>query len=175
MSNSPMKIIGFDPSLRNWGYCLAYYDKDSHKLSISTGKVIKTVKSQDKTTQNIKDFKTASELFTALFTLVNQEKPDLIIAELPTGSQSSRAMVSYAMCIALLASITKQIPLNIVKPSQIKRTVGNHKASKQEVIDWVFTHYPYCTWLNQLPKNQQEHICDAIVATHTYLFNGANT
>lgn len=91
----------------------------------------------------------------------------MIIAELPTGSQSSRAMVSYASCIAITACISHTNPnINIVTPNQIKRLVGSPTASKDDVIDWVKQRHPNL----KLPvKSKAEHICDSIVAIYAHL------
>lgn len=169
-------IIGFDPSLRNWGYCVATFDPDTQTLSITDGGVI----SSNPTTQphkNLDDLASATQLYSGLYQLVQTHQPSYLAAELPVGSQSARAMVSYGVCIALSSVMAYQdgdntIPLMAVTPQEVKRTVGQLDASKEQVINWVVTTYPeVCGWLNKYPKGKQEHICDAIAAVHTAIFN----
>lgn len=173
--NNPITIIGFDPSLRNWGYCIATYADD--KLTFHQGGVLHS-KPDDLERQNLKDLQSVTQLYNQLKGLVNEHKPKYLVAELPVGSQSSRAMVSYATCICLSAVLayadgSNTIPLLTVTPNQVKVAVGKRDATKDEVINWVFTHYPNTQqWLKDVPKTKQEHICDAIVATHIALLEG---
>ena len=98
MSNQPVTIIGFDPSLRNWGYCIATYA--DNKLTFHQGGVIHS-RPNTKQKQNLQDLLSVTQLYSQLKQLMTTHKPDYIVAELPVGSQSSRAMVSYATCISL--------------------------------------------------------------------------
>lgn len=159
-----MKILSFDPSLSNWGYSIANYH--NNQLDILDYGVIQTKPSNSKERQNIKDFNRCQYLYQQLLPLVKSDI-DMIIVELPTGSQSSRAMVSYATCIAITACISHTNPnINIVTPNQIKRLVGSPTASKDDVIDWVKQRHPNL----KLPvKSKAEHICDSIVAIYAHL------
>ena len=173
MSNQPVTIIGFDPSLRNWGYCIATYADD--KLTFHQGGVIHS-KPNTKQKQNLQDLLSATQLYRQLKQLMTTHKPDYIVAELPVGSQSSRAMVSYATCISLCSVLAfndgiKTHPLINIPPQEVKKTVGKKNATKDEVIQWVAENYPDTKdWLDNLPKSKKEHICDAIVATHTAIY-----
>lgn len=177
MSNQPMTIIGFDPSLRNWGYCIATFDETNKQLEFHQGGVLHS-KPDDLERQNLKDLQSATQLYNQLKGLVNEHKPKYLVAELPVGSQSSRAMVSYATCICLSAVLayadgSNTIPLLTVTPNQVKVAVGKRDATKDEVINWVTSNYPNTQqWLKDVPKTKQEHICDAIVATHIALLEG---
>lgn len=170
-------IIGFDPSLRNWGYCVATYDSFKRTLEFTDGGVIHSQSSHHER-KNLDDFQSATQLYHGLQELVNKHQPDYFIAELPVGSQSSRAMVSYATCISLCAVLAhgdgnKTTPLLSVTPQTIKKEVsGTNEASKQEVINWVRENYRDAyQWVDQYPKSKQEHICDAIVAVHCAVMN----
>lgn len=169
------KFIGFDPSLRNWGYCLAYHDPQQGTLKIDRGGVIHS-KPDKHPRKNLEDLQSATQLYHHLHHLVTHLQPDYLVAELPTGSQSARANTSYGVCIALSAALAYQdgqqtVPLVSVTPHEIKNTVGIKNATKDQVIAWVKQTYPEVQeWLNPLPKSKQEHICDAIVAVHTAVF-----
>lgn len=162
--NKPITVIGFDPSLSNWGYSIGLYD---NKLSIYDTGVIQTKPSKKKQTQNLKDLDRCFTLYSGLSDLITEHNPDKIFVELPTGSQSSRAMVSYAVCIAYTACLChKDIPVISITPNQIKRYVGASDASKDDVINLVKQLHPYL----KLPaKSKAEHICDSILAIHVGL------
>ena len=157
-----MKVIAFDPSLSNWGYCIVEYNK---QLDILDYGVIKTKPNKSKQRQNQKDYERCQYLYTKLLPLVKDV--DMIIVELPTGSQSSRAMVSYASCIAITACLSHVCSnIHIITPMQIKRLVGSNTASKDDVIAWVKHKHPN---LKLPPKTTAEHICDSIVALYVGL------
>ena len=172
------KIIGFDPSLRNWGYCIATYDVYARTLEFTNGGVIHSKPDKGFKRKNLEDLQSATQLYSELNTLLKTHQPDYLVAELPVGSQSSRAMVSYATCISLCAVLAygdgqKTIPLFAITPYSIKKEVsGTTEASKEEVINWVKENYPQAyEWVSKYPKSKQEHICDAIVAVHCAVSN----
>ena len=82
-----IKILSFDPSFRNWGIAAAIYDTTTNQLYIKTGKVIISKPYKSKIRQNTKDLNVATNLYENLKDISLQ--PDLIIAEVPHGSQSA--------------------------------------------------------------------------------------
>ena len=159
-----IKILSFDPSFRNWGIAAAIYDTTTNQLYIKTGKVIISKPDKSKIRQNTKDLNVSKNLYENLKDISLQ--PDLIIAEVPHGSQSSRAMVSYGVCIGVLGSIlTNNVPFIQVSAADVKNVIGSKDASKLEVINWVKERHPEI--LSWIPCNTKaEHICDAIVAIY---------
>ena len=158
-----LNLIGFDPSLRNWGFSSATYDTQTKRLNIQSGGVIQ-YKPDSSLKQNIQDLYTANTLYSTLKPFI--KNADYYVAELPTGSQSSRAMVSYALCLGVLGSLKQTNPnLFTVTPNQVKKQV-KLGASKEDIIDWCITKHPsILTWLPKA-KSKQEHICDSIVTLH---------
>lgn len=136
MSNQPVTIIGFDPSLRNWGYCIATYA--DNKLTFHQGGVIHS-RPNTKQKQNLQDLLSATQLYSQLKQLMTTHKPDYIVAELPVGSQSSRAMVSYATCISLCSVLAfndgiKTRPFINIPPQEVKKTVGKKMRLKMKLF-----------------------------------------
>ena len=161
-------FLTLDPSLRNMGLATGVIHTQSDIINIHHTDVIKTKPNpQDK--QNIQDMTTAYELFTGLKPLV--EQADIIFVELPNGSQSSRAMVSYAVCVALIGALhyynKNIIPIT---PQQVKKFITQQtqvtNPQKQDVINWVQSQYPT---LKLTIKSKAEHIADAITAMHVGL------
>ncbi|ELA08280.1 hypothetical protein MOMA_06951 [Moraxella macacae 0408225] len=154
-----VKILSNDPSLRNWGYVEANYNNGL--ITIMKTGVIET-KPNKVLKQNIQDMQTANVLYTQLKPMVINA--DLVIAELPHGSQSSRAMVSYAVCVSVLGTLLNHNPNFIpVSFAEVKKMIGILKPQKQDVINWVQDKYPDLVLPN---KSKAEHICDAITALH---------
>lgn len=157
--SKPCKVIGFDPSLNNWGFSIGLLDNG---LTIIETGVLKNKPDKTKKRQNLKDYDRCKELYTQIQELIKD--CDLLCVELPIGSQSSRAMVSYAVCVALTATLN--IDTVIVTPHEVKRLVGSHTASKDDIIDWVKQRHPQ---LNLSIKSKAEHIADSIVAMYVGL------
>ncbi|WP_395143663.1 hypothetical protein ACF3NV_07555 [Moraxella atlantae] len=155
-----IKLLSLDPSFRNWGFVIAEYDAVNHLLHIHSGGVLSSKPDKSNTKQNTKDLKVSCYLYKHLVQLTKDI--DIVIAEVPHGSQSSRAMVSYGVCIGLLGCI--QQPLIQISAMDVKRLVGSNTASKDDVINWVKQHYQL-DWLPKA-KSKSEHICDAIAALH---------
>lgn len=168
-----VNITGFDPSLNNWGISHAKYNTETNELKILDGDVLR-LKSKDKNLkQNQKDLIHAKSLYSKLQTHLTNTH--ICCIELPIGSQSSRAMVSYAMCIGLIGSLMNQFPnvyFIFVSPYKVKQVVGTNTTTKEEIIQWVTTKHPEY----DLPKakNQAEHIADSICTIYAGLINQPN-
>lgn len=154
-----MKIVSFDPSLRNWGVAVFSYSPNSFELEKTY--VIKTNSNKSIST-NLSDLESCSLLVDNIGYATKDA--DLVIAELPIGSQSARAMVSYGVSIALLASLT--IPLITVSPFEVKKFFGSSYSEKKVIVDWAKQQYP-----NKLSKpfNKANHEADAIAVFHVAL------
>lgn len=101
-----------------------------------------------------------------------------MFVEVPHGSQSSAAMKSYGMCIGLLGAV-KGIGKRFFELSERevkKATVGNHNATKSEMIAWAMKEHPELDWPMKTEKGVQsvvegkaEHMADAVAAIHAGL------
>lgn len=157
-----IKVLGLDPSLRNWGLAACLYREG--KLEVVETRITKT-KNTKGIKQNASDIIAANTLYNELIAPIKWA--DVICIEVPHGSQSSRAMVSYGVCVALIGVIQTINP-NIIQVSAndvkaIVRTDKDHKPTKQEIIDWVKDKHPEANLPTTLSA---EHICDAIVAVY---------
>lgn len=164
-----INLVGLDPSLRNFGVSLAKYDTASKELDIYNGFVIQSKPDKTKS-QSKQDIQTAYSIFNCLSHHI--EQADYFSAEVPTGSQASRAMASYGVCVGVLGSLITLNPnFYHCTPQAVKKVIGSNSASKEDVIEWVKQTYPsVISWLPK-PKNQAEHICDSIVTLHLLTTN----
>jgi len=169
---SKIKVIGLDPSLRNFGFCKALLDLETLEIDVTDVVLIETEankKMAKVVRKNCDDLDRAQILHNAI---VRECKGyALAFAEVPVGSQSARAMASYGICIGVLAACP--IPMIQVTPSEVKlAATGSKHAAKQEMIEWAFDKYPKAPWLAVkrggilTPTLNNEHLADACAAIH---------
>lgn len=166
---STVRVVGLDPSLNNFGYALGIFDTDTHILNIEDIGVLRTKPTETFKKKNQSDLVQAESIACRLQLLLHGS--DFIFAEVPVGSQSSRAQASYGICIGLLASLkvmSKSILIN-VSPYDVKRILGNREVTKYEMIEWSYSLYPQLPWPkrnNKIVSSKAEHMADAIGALH---------
>lgn len=166
-----LKIVAFDPSLSNWGCAHALLDLENMTFVITELTMICTEPEKDKklrktVRKNSEDLDRTRILHRGI---INHTKDAWIaIAEMPVGSQSSRAMFSYGACIGILAACP--IPLIQVTPSETKMAgAGTKTATKEEMIEWALSKYPDAPWPMKMVKgvstpisSRCEHLADAV-------------
>lgn len=119
--------------------------------------------------KNSDDLRRSRELLNAIKAW--EARSDVLMAEIPTGTQSARGAMSNGMVIGVLSAITK--PLIEVSASEAKKVaVGRSTATKQEMIDWATALYPNAPWLRRHGKKDgvfkadNEHLADAVAIAH---------
>ena len=181
-----IKVVGIDLALRNMGLCFAEVDLDDpenyhvYDLKLAQtedGKITKLVKGKDGKIKKKKvmpkgtsvgsdDVRRARILSKAMMEATKDA--DVVIAEVPIGSQSARAMASYGISVALLGSVP--VPLVEVSPSDAKLAGCNEStATKQEMIDAAVALFPDAPWIRSKTKRggiypivgDNEHLADA--------------
>jgi|TARA_B110000037_G_scaffold89142_1_gene105542 Holliday junction resolvasome RuvABC endonuclease subunit len=172
-----LEVVGFDPSLRNWGIATGEYCLDNARLQITGLAVTKPVLPKGKQVrQNSKDLDASFQL--AEGALSAAQGADAIFVEVPVGSQSSRAMASYGMCNGILGALRAfGIPFFEVTPTEVKLiSVGDKKATKQEMISWATSKHPEAPWPTKKVKGgvsivegTAEHMADAVAAIYAGL------
>lgn len=160
-----IKLLGVDPSLRNFGCVVASLDLHTREYEVLSMELIET-KPQKKTKgvrKNAMDFDRCKTLTDGFRSLVGES--DIVIAEMPHGSQNARAAASYGMCIGVLSHCDK--PLIQVTAEQVKLAACNDRvASKKDMINWAKQRHPDAPWIVSRGKfvNKNEHLADAIAA-----------
>jgi len=168
------KLVGLDPSLRNWGMAIGVYDTESKLLIVEQVSVINPALPKAKQTrQNSLDLESSKQLYEG--TLDACKDAHAIFAEVPVGSQTARAMASYGICVGVLGSLRAQgFPLIEVTPSEVKLAgPGKITASKAEMISWAMKSHPEANWPTYVEKgsilvnaSKAEHQADATAAIH---------
>lgn len=164
-----LKILGFDPSLRNWGVAAATLDLQTDKLSVRYMDVVQPIISKNKQVRvNNQDLQAAEQLYAQAHKLAKQA--DVICIEVPHGSQSARAMASYGICIGVIGSLRHLgIPIIELSAMEVKQVLGKKDATKAEIIAYVQQHHPEApipSLNNKINFSKAEHACDAVVAIH---------
>lgn len=160
-----IKVVGIDPSLRNWGLSKGTLDMATGELILNQVSVINPVISQHKQVrQSSLDLESAYQLYEK--TLEYVSGTDAIFVEVPVGSQSARAMASYGICVGILGSIRASgIPFFEVTPTEVKMaSTGIKTASKAQMITWATAMHPEVKWPTAASK--AEHMADATAAIY---------
>jgi Holliday junction resolvasome RuvABC endonuclease subunit len=169
-----IKVVGQDPSLRNWGLAIGHLDIDTNKLEIDFLDLTNPELPKGKQVrQNSSDLESAYQLY--------KEASDAslgahaVFVEVPVGSQSARAMASYGICVGVLGALRANgIPFFEVTPTEVKlASVGNKTATKQEMIKWAMDKHPEANWplykhngKDMVSEAKAEHMADAIAAIY---------
>lgn len=160
-----IKVLSLDPSLRNFALVKAKYNG---LVEIEDLNLVKT-KPNKKLKRGEDDLRCARIIYRELEPAV--EWADVVIAEIPVGSQSSRAAWTLGIVLGMLATIPDLIG---VSARDVKSAAGSKVASKSVVLNWATNKYPDANWRyyrNKLTRDN-EHLADAIGALHAAINKG---
>lgn len=161
-------ILGLDPSLRSWGLAAGKLDTDTNLVDIRKLDVFRIPEPTGKQIrQNTQDLHVATGLMESVHPYM--KAANVCFAEVPVGSQSARAMVSYGVCVGILgANRGLGCAFIEVTPLEVKMaSVGKKTASKMEMIEWAMAKYPNAPWPfhnGKLNVGLAEHMADACAA-----------
>lgn len=172
-----IKVVGQDPSLRNWGLAVGHLELETKKLTIDYVDLTNPELPKGKQVrQNSLDLESALQLYKGAARVVSGAHA--VFIEVPVGSQSARAMASYGICVGVLGALRANgIPFFEVNPIEVKlASVGNKTATKQEMIKWAMAKHPEANWPMYKQNGQAivseakaEHMADAIAAIYAGL------
>ena len=167
-----LKVVGFDPSMRNWGIASGRLHLHTGELAMGHLDVIQPVKPEGKQTRtNSIDLAVAEQHARGIAQAI--QRAQAIFVEVPVGSQSAAAMKSYGMCIGLLGALRAHgTPFFEVTATEVKLAgCGKKTASKAEMIQAAQQRYPDLDWPTYRRKGETlvsessaEHMADAIFA-----------
>lgn len=169
-----IKVVGQDPSLRNWGIAIGTLDLITNNLTIQTVRTIRPTLSKGKQVrQNNLDLDSGYQLYQGA--MAAAKDAHAIFVEVPVGSQSARAMASYGVCVGVLGALRANgIPFFEMTPTEIKLAgAGTKTATKQEMISWATQRHPNANWptykrngIELISESEAEHQADAVAAIH---------
>lgn len=157
-------VIGIDAAFSNMGFARMIMDAGKPELESLH---LESTESQHKkeVRKSSDDLRRARQLYTTM--CCECEGALLAVAEVPSGSQSSRASWSLGIAVGVLAAC----PVTLVQVSQLEvkmASVGKKTASKEEMIEWAMALYPHADWLRHKgrPTKANEHLADAVAIIH---------
>jgi Holliday junction resolvasome RuvABC endonuclease subunit len=179
-----ISIIGLDPSLSNFGVVRARLNIDTLDIQVEDMHVVTTEPEKDKVKKkvvrkNSEDLERAGTLHDGVVELLAGRA--IAFVEVPVGSQSARAMVSYGVSLGILAAVRARLPIIQITPTEVKLAGSGIKtATKEEMIEAMVAKYPDAPWprYEQNGKNFKkgdihaglaEHIADALAAVEAGL------
>jgi len=165
-------VMGIDPSLRNTGIAVAFVDTEENKIERIINLVLARTqpgpKSQRKSSA---DFEAASVISATIRRVVHEYDPKVVFAEIPSGTQSSRASFALGITLGIMATMQPK-PIEVT-PQQTKlQSVGVRTATKGEMIEWAVGLYPDAPWQRSTVgriMNANEHLADACGVIHAGL------
>ena len=170
---SLIRVVGFDPSLRNWGVATGSIDMDRGVLVLDHVDVIQPALPTGKQVrQNSLDLEAANQLCSAAMDYAKGAQA--IFVEVPVGSQSARAMASYGICVGVLGALRATgIPFFEVTPTEVKLITKDRNATKIDMIEWAMAQHPEAPWpmfkqngVVQVSQAKAEHMADATAAIY---------
>lgn len=169
-----MRVWGIDPSFRNTAIVWGDYDREMGMLSNLDGYQVSST-SRQKRANEYKyevDFERMSRILEKWrdFSDSIVISPEIIHVEAPTGSQSSRAAIGYAVSWMVISYLKLRFPLadfHLHKPDQVKEwATGNKTAQKWEMIEAAYGYFPNFPWKLDKRKGRispsEEHKADAL-------------
>jgi len=169
-----LRVVGCDPSLRNWGLAIGTYDMGTKKIEIERLSLIcPTLPKGKQVRQNSLDLESAVQHTQG--TVAAAVGAHAIFVEVPVGSQTARAMASYGICVGVLGALRAGgIQFFEVTPTEVKVATGNKKtASKTQMIEWAMRQHPEANWPTYkrcgealLSEAQAEHMADAVATIY---------
>lgn len=169
-----IKVVGQDPSLRSWGLAQGTYCLETGEIQIDQLKVIKPVLPTGKQVrQNSLDLESSMQLYAGAAAFSKDAQATFV--EVPVGSQSARAMASYALCVGVLGSMRANgIQFQEVTATEVKLAGYGHKnATKGQMIEWARSKHPNAGWPTYMEHGQvkisesiAEHMADAVAAIY---------
>lgn len=169
-----LKVVGFDPSLRNWGIATGWLNLGTMTLKLHSLSVTKPVLPEGKQVrQSSEDLEAAVQLTAAAVEAA--KGANAIFVEVPVGSQSASAMKGYGVCIGVLGALRAGgIPFFEVTPTEVKVVATRKRdATKKEMIAWAMGKHPEAPWPMQTKKGvtspvegSAEHMADAVAAIY---------
>jgi Holliday junction resolvasome RuvABC endonuclease subunit len=174
-----IKVMGIDAAFTNIGLALATVDLtdpanpvvdviDLHL--IHTAPMKKRPRGMPRSAD---DMRRAREAVNGIHEHIAKWQPDIIVAEVPFGSQSARASWALGIALGVLASIPDLVE---VTPMEVKAMSGEKHADKDWMIEWAMDLHPNAPWVTRKLKGnivqvagQNEHLADAVGAIYAGL------
>lgn len=170
-----IKIVGFDPSMSNWGICKATLDVATMQFSVDDLILIETESESKKgVIKQSDDLRRAKIVQDGMIAAC--EGASFAIGEIPFCNPAGYAGANFnsGLVTGVLASCP--LPLIQVFPAEVKqKATGIRSATKGEMIEWAMKKYPDAPWRmrklrgKMTPTAANEHLADAVASINAGL------
>lgn len=163
-----LKIVGLDPSFRNWGIAIGSAPLDTGILSITDLRTLHT-SPQPKggsVRTSTWDIQSAYTLFEGVYEAIKDA--DIVCVEVPPGSQDAKAALGRGICLGILGSLFSN-KLIFVTPQSVKKIIGDKAATKAESVALATKRHPEAPWpthRGSVSITKAEHCADAVHAIY---------
>lgn len=158
------KILAVDMSLCNTGWAVTRLIGQPEEV-VATGCIVTAPGANRKGNVAADDMRRADIITMGLLDVIELHEPDLIVAEMPFGSQSAVSAKGEGMCKGIMVALRRcqEVPCLWVLPSLGKfATCGCKDASKEHVQKIILSLWPGC--FIGLKNKACEHVADALAA-----------
>lgn len=162
-----LNVVGMDPSSRNWGIAAGNIITETNVLTVAQLACTRQVEAKGKQVrQSSQDLAVAKLLAEGA---LPYKGANVAFAEIPQGSQNSRASLCSGICIGILGAFRALGWQFIeVSPTEVKMaSVGKKTATKAEMIEWAMATFPNAPWPmhnGKINAGLAEHMADACAA-----------
>lgn len=168
-----LKVVGLDPSLRNWGIAICDVPIDTGIPRVVDLQTIHTEPQSKgcKIPKSTWDIQSAFTLYEGVYSAVIDA--DIVCVEVPYGSQDVKAAVGRGICLGILGSLFSN-KLIFVTPQSVKKIIGKKDATKAESVALAVQKHPeapWPVWKGKVSVTKAEHQADALHA----IYAGAQT
>lgn len=170
-----IKVVGFDPSMSNWGVAIAEVDIETLEVEIISLKLHETEPETKKgVRKDSDDLRRAIEVRKGMMDACVGAA--FAITEVPFMTPQGYASANFnsGLVTGVLASCP--IPLIQVFPQEVKKLItGSRHAAKEEIIEWAIAKHPNAPWRvvkrggKMVPTKANEHLADAVAAIYAGL------
>jgi len=149
-----LRILAIDLGFNNVGYSL--FEDD---LLIDYGCIQRKKKKKGEAVTRV-DFEAALFISRALSILI--DNCDLVLFEMPLGSQSSRASRLLGMATGIMAGLVKDLKYDYVMPMELKKCLC--LSDQRDISERMISMYG----LIVAKKSELEHIADSMAVYYTW-------
>lgn len=170
-----IKIVGFAPSMSNWGICKATLDVATLTWTVDDLILVETESESKKgVIKQSDDLRRAKIVQEGMIEACSDAS--FAISEIPFCNPAGYAGANFnsGLVTGVLASCP--IPLIQVFPSEVKqKATGIRSATKGEMIEWAMNRFPDAPWRmrtlkgKRVPTAANEHLADAVASINAGL------
>lgn len=170
-----IKIVGFDPSMSNWGICKATLDVSTMEWAVDDLLLIETESESKKgVIKQSDDLRRARIVKEGMIEAC--EDASFAISEIPFCNPAGYSAANFNSGLVTGVLAACPIPLIQVFPAEVKqKATGIRSASKGEMIEWAMNRFPNAPWRmrklkgKEVPTAANEHLADAVASINAGL------